>query len=87
MTGGLTELMALFKEGKARHHNNPVARWCFDSVEVRKATYNRDLIRPEKPDRDSSKKRIDAVPSSSMATSAWVRKRVEPAKEEAFNIW
>lgn len=88
MTPGLTELMSLMKSGRARHHNNPVARWCFDSVEVRKASYNPDLIRPEKPARDRDSKRIDAVPSAAMAAAAWARTRdVVEEEEKAFNVW
>lgn len=71
MSPGMTELMALVRKGQFRHHGNPVAEWCFDSVEVRKAPYDPELIRPDKPDRGSSGKRIDAVPASAMAINAW----------------
>lgn len=71
MSPGMTELMALVKKGQFRHHGNPVAEWCFDSVEVRKAPYDPELIRPDKPDRGSSGKRIDAVPAAAMAINAW----------------
>lgn len=73
MTPGMTELMGLVKESRMRHHGNPVARFCFDSVEVRKAPYDPELIRPDKPDRGREGKRIDAVPSAAMACSAWKR--------------
>jgi phage terminase large subunit-like protein len=73
MTPGMTELMALVKSERLRHHNNPIARFCFDAVEVRKAPYDPELIRPDKPERDKSGKRIDAVPSLAMACSAWKR--------------
>lgn len=71
MTPGLTELMALVKQEKFRHHGNPVAEWCFDNVEMRKAPYDPELIRPDKPDRVYTGKRIDAVPAASMAINAW----------------
>jgi hypothetical protein len=48
-----------------------VARWCFDSVEVRRAPYDPELIRPDKPNRNTSAKRIDAVPAAVMAVNAW----------------
>lgn len=73
MTPGMTELMALVKQRRLQHHANPVARFCFDSVEVRKAPYDPQLIRPSKPARDREGKRIDAVPALSMACSAWKR--------------
>ena len=79
MTPGMTELMALVKNRRFRHHGNPIARSCFDSVEVRKAPYDPELIRPDKPDRGRDGKRIDAVPSSAMACSAWKR---DPAPEQ-----
>jgi phage terminase large subunit-like protein len=73
MSPGMKELMALVKTETLQHHGNPVARFCFDSVEVRKAPYDPELIRPDKPERDKSGKRIDAVPSGAMACSAWKR--------------
>jgi hypothetical protein len=79
MTPGMTELMALVKTERFQSHGNPVARFCFDSVEVRKAPYDPELIRPDKPERDRTGKRIDAVPSAAMACSAWKR---EPQVEQ-----
>jgi len=71
MTPGMVELMGLVEGRRVAHHGNPVARWCFDSVEVRRARYNPDLIRPDKPERGRSGKRIDAVPAAAMAVAAW----------------
>jgi phage terminase large subunit-like protein len=70
---GMTELMVLVKGGRFLHHGNPVAASCFDSVDVVKAPYNPDLIRPVKPDRGSTGARIDAVPAAAMACNAWIR--------------
>lgn len=80
MSPGMTELMALVKTERFWHHGNPIARFCFDAVEVRKAPYDPELIRPDKPERDRSGKRIDAVPSAAMACSAWKR---DPMPEQA----
>jgi phage terminase large subunit-like protein len=80
MTPGMTELMALVKQQRFQHHGNPLARQCFDTVEVRKAPYDPELIRPDKPERDRSGKRIDAVPSAAMACSAWKR---DPLPEQS----
>lgn len=73
MSPGMTDLMALVKQHRFRWHGNPVARQCFDDVEVRKSTMNPDLIRPDKPERDKTGKRIDAVPTAAMACSALAR--------------
>jgi phage terminase large subunit-like protein len=84
MTPGMTELMALVKTGRFRSHWNPIARFCFDEVEVRKSAANPNLIRPDKPERDKTAKRIDAVPSAAMACSAWARDP-EVQKDEQEN--
>lgn len=81
MTPGMTELMALVKQERFWHHGNPIANFCFDAVEVRKAPYDPELIRPDKPERDKVGKRIDAVPSAAMAVSAWKRDPL-PEKSE-----
>jgi phage terminase large subunit-like protein len=36
MTAGMNEVMALTKSRRWPHHGNPVAEWCFGSVEVRR---------------------------------------------------
>lgn len=71
MTPGMVELMGLVKEENFQHHGNPVATWCFDNVEVRRAPYDPELIRPDKPERNATGKRIDAVPAAAMAVEAW----------------
>lgn len=81
MTPGMTELMSVVKTGRFRSHGNPVARFCFDEVEVRKSPANPMLIRPDKPERDKVGKRIDAVPTAAMACSAWKRDPL-PLQEE-----
>lgn len=73
MTPGMNELMALVKQQRFQHHGNPVARFCFDEVEVKKSAANPMLIRPDKPERDKTGKRIDAVPSASMGCAAMLR--------------
>lgn len=70
---GMTELMALTRAKAWSHHGNPVAEFCFDSVEVRRQRDEPDLIRPVKPKRDTIGKRIDAVLSAAMAVGAWKR--------------
>lgn len=83
MTPGMNELMKLVRQRRFRHHGNPIAQFCFDMVEIRKAPYNPDLIRPDKPERDKSGKRIDAVPTSAMAAHAWIT-RGRDARRSAY---
>lgn len=84
MTPGMTALMGLVKEGRFHHHGNPVAQWCFDNVEVAHPRDNPDLIRPAKPERHATGKRIDAVPAASLAVGAWsVRGQQEPVIEDS----
>jgi phage terminase large subunit-like protein len=71
MSDGMHRLYELILAGKARHHGNPVARWCFDCCEARLHTSDPDLIMPAKVKRDLSSNRIDAVPSGIMAVNAW----------------
>lgn len=78
MTPGMVELMGLVKTEEFRHHGNPVAEWCFDNVQVRRAPFDPELIRPDKPERGATGLRIDAVPAAAMAVEAW-RLRGEPA--------
>jgi phage terminase large subunit-like protein len=71
MSPGMRTIMDLVKKHHFRWHGNPVARWCFDSVEARVAPYDPDIIRPSKPNRGVDAKRIDGVPTAIMAVNAW----------------
>jgi phage terminase large subunit-like protein len=73
MSPGLTDLMGMVRQNRLIHHGNPVARACFEAVEVRKAPYDPNLIRPDKPERGKTARRIDAVPTAAMALNAWRR--------------
>lgn len=78
LSPGMTELMALATSGKVAHHANPVARFCFESVEVRHPTDDPDMIKPVKPKRSAQgSKRIDGVVTAAMAVGSW-RTRVQP---------
>jgi phage terminase large subunit-like protein len=86
MTPGMNELMALVKTKRLQTHGNPIARLCFDAVEVRKAPYNPELIRPDKPERDKTGKRIDAVPTAAMACNAMLRDPLADVEPETQKI-
>lgn len=87
MTPGMNDLMGMVLEGRFRHHGNPVARACFDSVEVRKAPYNPQLIRPDKPALDRADYRIDAVPAAAMAAMAMSREAEVEAPPAKMTVW
>lgn len=84
MTPGMNEIMKLNRQRRFRHHGNPIAQFCFDMVEIRKAPYNPELIRPDKPERDHSGKRIDAVPTAAMAAHAWAT-RGRDARKSSYD--
>lgn len=71
MSGGMDDVMSLVRTGRFAHHMNPVARFCFDQVEVRHAPYDANLVRPVKPERSTARARIDAVPAAAMAANCW----------------
>ncbi|WP_242883988.1 terminase large subunit [Actinomadura litoris] len=74
LSPGMSELMAVMRSRQIRHHGDPVARFCFDAVEVKRAADNPELIKPVKPRRSGvtgQGKRIDAVLTASMAVAAW----------------
>lgn len=71
MSDSMHRILEMVIEKKFRWHGNPLARFCFEGAEARIATYNPDLVRPDKPDRNTASKRIDAVPAAIMAVNAW----------------
>jgi hypothetical protein len=70
MSGPLKTIMRYVRLGELNHGGDPVARWCFDSVQVRQD--DAENIRPVKPDRGRERARIDAVASASMAVAEWM---------------
>jgi phage terminase large subunit-like protein len=80
MTLPMRELMTQIVTKRVYHHADPVAMWCFDSVEVKRATDNPDLIKPHKPERAPHTRRIDAVISAALAVGAWRIRGVQPKR-------
>lgn len=70
MSAGMDEVFGMVTSGRFEHHGNPLARFCFDACEVRRAPYDANLIRPAKPERGTARHRIDAVPTAAMAANA-----------------
>jgi phage terminase large subunit-like protein len=71
MSDGMHRIYDMVSNGVFRHHNNPLARFCFDAAEAKYKLDDPDQIKPVKPDRMIASKRIDAVPSAIMAVNAW----------------
>lgn len=84
MSPGMDILMGLVRTGRLRHHGNPLARFCFDMVEVRHAAYDPNLIRPVKPERLRDRARIDAVPAAAMACNSWTVRAAEQNYTSAY---
>ncbi|HEX9993923.1 MAG TPA: terminase TerL endonuclease subunit [Acidimicrobiales bacterium] len=61
MTLPMKAVMDWIAERRLVHFGNPVARWHADSLEARSPTDNPDLMRPSKPNRQSSGKRVDGM--------------------------
>lgn len=71
MSDGMHRIFDMVTDGLFRHHENPLARFCFDACEAKYMAADPDRIRPEKPNRLRASKRIDAVPAAIMAVNAW----------------
>jgi phage terminase large subunit-like protein len=84
MSAGMDDVFALVKTRRLEHHGNPVARFCFDACEVRRAPYDPNLLRPVKPERGKDRARIDAVPTAAMAANALRAWETEPARVSAY---
>jgi phage terminase large subunit-like protein len=78
LSPGMNELMAVLKTKALLHHANPVARFCFDAVEVKRGHDDPELIKPVKPRRGGKSKRIDAVLTAAMAVAAWRTRARKP---------
>lgn len=63
MTAPMTELMRKLKANELKTYGNPVARWMADNLEAKHPTDDPDRVRPVKPDRRKSGKRIDGMPA------------------------
>jgi len=78
MTGPMNEAMRLLTAHKIRHGGNPVARWMADSLEAKRPRDDPDRIRPVKPDRQATGKRIDGMPAWFFALDGMLMTKVEP---------
>lgn len=63
MSEPLKELTRLLKLRHLQHFGNPAAQWMADNLEVKSPRDDPDRLRPVKPDREKSGKRIDGMPA------------------------
>jgi phage terminase large subunit-like protein len=70
LSTALGELMRLVKRREFEHGGNPVMRWNADSIEVKHPADQPDVIKPVKPDRNASGKRIDGMVAATIAIAA-----------------
>jgi phage terminase large subunit-like protein len=75
----MRELMRLLKGGELKHHANPVARWHADSLEVKQD--EAENLKPVKPARDRSGRRIDGLVALVMAIDGAMRRGAEPVDD------
>lgn len=83
LSAAMNELKRLAKVKGIEHGGNPVARWNADCVEVMYPRDDPDLIKPVKPRREASSKRIDGYVSAAMCVSSYMqhgtRENIAPA--------
>lgn len=75
MSGPMKEFMRLVRSRGLSHGGNPVARWHADSIEAMQD--KSENIKPVKPDRRKSGKRIDGLVAAFMAIDGWMRTEPE----------
>ncbi|GEC02965.1 terminase [Streptomyces spinoverrucosus] len=83
MTAPMSELMRRLKASELAHFGNPVARWMADTVEKKSPRDDPDRLRPVKPDRDKTGKRIDGIPSLLFAVDGAMRGMPKPSVYES----
>lgn len=82
MSGPAKEFEALVVDGKLDHGGNPVLDWMARTVEIKSDPAGN--IKPVKPDRRSSSKRIDGIVAGIMALGRWLAVQ---SMGQARSIW
>lgn len=86
LSASMQEMMRLTKAHQLDHGGNPVARWMADAVAVKHPADQPDVIRPVKPNRAASSKRIDGIVAEVEAIAAWKRDHAAPPAEADFFV-
>ena len=78
LTAPTKEFIAMYMNGEFQHGNNPVANWHVSCLSLNRD--HNDNVKPSKPERDTSKKRIDLVAATinAMARAILQEKPSEP---------
>ncbi|MEU2450066.1 terminase TerL endonuclease subunit [Streptomyces sp. NPDC012765] len=83
MTPPMAEFMRGLKSREYAHFGNPVARWMADNLECKSPRDDPDRIRPVKPARDKTGKRIDGMPALLFAIDGKLRGLPAPSIYES----
>ncbi|NML55675.1 terminase large subunit [Streptomyces sp. R302] len=83
MTPPMSEFMRGLKAREYAHFGNPVARWMADNLECKSPRDDPDRIRPVKPDRGRTGKRIDGMPALLFAVDGGLRGMPAPSIYES----
>ncbi|NOK24252.1 hypothetical protein HMI50_45570 [Corallococcus carmarthensis] len=79
----MAELMRALKGRELAHFGNPVAWWMADNLECKSPRDDPDRIRPVKPARDKTGKRIDGIPALLFAIDGGLRGMPAPSIYES----
>jgi phage terminase large subunit-like protein len=72
LSGGCKVIERSVRAGRFRHGGNPLKRWSYSTVEVRRDEL--DNLKPVKPDRGKTAARIDPVMADVIAAAVWERR-------------
>ena len=84
MSAPTKELLTLILSKRIRHGGNPVLRWMADCMEVKQDPAGN--IKPAKPDRGRSGKRIDGIVALVMAIDLITRNQKKPSVYETRGV-
>jgi phage terminase large subunit-like protein len=72
MTAPMNEALRLLTSHKIKHGGNPVIRWMADNLDAKRPRDDPDRVRPVKPERGATGKRIDGFPAWFFALDGWL---------------
>jgi phage terminase large subunit-like protein len=72
MTAPMNEALRLLTSQQVKHGGNPVIRWMADNLDAKRPRDDPDRVRPVKPERGASGKRIDGFPAWFFALDGWL---------------
>jgi phage terminase large subunit-like protein len=81
LSPGSKELERLWRDTAMVHGGNPILRWHAESVEVVRDRH--DNVKPVKPDRDNTTRRVDGMHALVMALDGYLRRPVKSKRRKA----